>query len=57
MPATEVDLRDYRSFSLRKLKFLREIVPLHSVRDRLLVELPSKIRRTSTAGMNSGVAS
>ena len=56
MPATEVDLRDYRPFTLSKLPFLRRIPPLESVLSRFLVARQREIRQTSVPGMISGVA-
>ena len=52
MSATEVDLRDYRPFSLRQTHYLREIVPESLVRNGSLVE----IHHFSAIEVNSGVA-
>jgi hypothetical protein len=56
MPATEVDLTDYRSFVLGKLKFLREIVLAQPMSAQFLIQHPSTNRHTSAREMNSGFA-
>lgn len=52
MPATEVDLQDYRPFPLRQILFPREIVPLVLFRSLGRIEICD----LSAAEMNSGVA-
>ena len=48
MPATEVDLRDCRPFSLSESHYLREIVPVQPMTARVHIQNLSKNRRACT---------